>query len=176
VNGNNETDAIQDDVVVTMEYTLTVNGEVVDSSEDNEPIQFIQGKGQIIPGLERELYGMTVGESKRVTVAPREGYGEEDPDAFATLPRSQFPPQIPIEPGIELQLRDEDGQVLDARIESVQGDTVELNFNHPLAGKELNFAVTVVELRQATMEELEHGHVHGGHDHDEDYDEFEEEV
>lgn len=166
-----ESNSIQNDVVVTLDYTLKVDGEVIDSSQENEPIQFIQGKGQIIPGLERELYGMEVGDSKDVTVAAREGYGEEDPEAFADIPRDQFPAQIPLEPGIELQLRDQDGQALDARIESVETDTVRLNFNHPLAGKELNFSVKVVDLRQATFDELEHGHVHDGfEDEEEDLD------
>lgn len=157
---------VEDDVVVTLDYTLTVEGEVIDSSEGSEPIQFIQGRGQIIPGLERELYGMGVGDKKNVTVLAIEGYGEEDPDAFADVPRHQFPPQIPLEPGVEIQLRDEQGQVMDARIHSVETDSVRLNFNHPLAGKDLNFEVTVVDLRQATGDELAHGHVHGdGHSH-----------
>jgi FKBP-type peptidyl-prolyl cis-trans isomerase SlyD len=163
---------VEDDKIVTLDYTLTVDGEVIDSSEGSEPIQFIQGRGQIIPGLERELYGMEIGDSKNVSVTAQEGYGEEDPEAFADVPRQQFPPQIPLEPGVEIQLRDEEGQVLDARIHSVREESIRLNFNHPLAGKELNFDVTVVDLRHATPEELEHGHVHG-EDIDEDEDEEE---
>ncbi len=165
-------DRVQDDVVVTLDYTLSVEGEVIDSSEGGEPIQFIQGKGQIIPGLERELYGMGVGDKKNVTVAASEGYGEVDPEAYADVPRSQFPPQIPLEPGVEIQLRDEQGQVMDARIHSVETDSVRLNFNHPLAGKDLNFEVTVVDLRQASGDELSHGHVHSdGHGHFEEEEE-----
>jgi FKBP-type peptidyl-prolyl cis-trans isomerase SlyD len=167
-----QSDRVEDDKIVTLDYTLTVDGEVIDSSEGSEPIQFIQGKGQIIPGLERELYGMEIGDSKNVTVTAQEGYGEEDPEAFADVPRQQFPPQIPLEPGVEIQLRDEEGQVLDARIHTVREESVRLNFNHPLAGKELNFDVTVVDLRHATPEELEHGHVHGdGYSEDEDEEE-----
>lgn len=155
---------VADDMIVTLDYTLTVSGKVIDSSEGSEPIQFIQGKGQIIPGLERELYGMEIGDSKNVIVPASLGYGEEDPEAYVDVPRQQFPPQIPLEPGVEIQLRDEDGQVMDARIDTVETDSVRLNFNHPLAGKELNFQVTVVDLRQATLDELEHGHPHGdGH-------------
>jgi len=146
--------------VVSLEYTLTVDGEVVDSSEGHEPIEFIQGQGHIIPGLEKAVYGMAVGESKTVTVAPAEGYGEEDPNAFVEVPKSEFPPEIPMEVGTPLQLRDHQGQVFDAFIAEIKEDSAVLNFNHPLAGKTLNFQVKVVGLREATPEELDHGHVH----------------
>lgn len=152
--------AVENDVVVSLEYTLTVEGEVVDSSDGTEPIQFIQGQGQLIPGLERQLYGMEVGDTKSVVIDPQDGYGELDPDAFAELPRGEFPAQIPLEPGVELQLTNQDGEEMQAFIEAVSGDSVRLNFNHPLAGKELHFDVEVVDLRHPTSEELEHGHVH----------------
>jgi FKBP-type peptidyl-prolyl cis-trans isomerase SlyD len=155
---------IQDGQVVRLDYTLTVDGEVVDTSENNQPIQFIQGQGQIIPGLEDQIYGMKIGEQKDVTVPPDRGYGEVDPENFADIPRSQFPPEIPLEPGTELELRDQDGQLLDARIDQVGNDNVRLDFNHPLAGKELNFNVKVVGIRNATDEEISHGHVHDSHD------------
>lgn len=151
---------IGDNDVVTLEYTLTVDGEVVDSSEVYGPISFIQGQHQIIPGLEKALYGMAVGESKRVEVPPAEGYGEPDPEAMLEVPADEFPPEIPLEPGVGIQLRDPSGQVFDAFIERVEGDTVVLNFNHPLAGKTLQFEVKVVAIREATPEELAHGHVH----------------
>jgi FKBP-type peptidyl-prolyl cis-trans isomerase SlyD len=167
----NGPDKVENDVVVSLDYTLKVDGEIVDSSSDTEPIQFIQGQGNVIPGLERQIYGMEVGDSRDVVVSAAEGYGDEDPDAYAEVPREEFPPNIPLEPGVELVLKNEDGEELQARIESVEGDTVLLNFNHPLAGKELHFSVEVVELRRATPDELDHGHVHGehGHDHDNEY-------
>jgi len=146
--------------VVSLEYTLTVDGEVVDSSEGHEPIQFIQGQGHIIPGLEKAIYGMTTGESKEVNVAPAEGYGEEDPNAFLEIPKSEFPPEIPVEVGTPLQLRDHQGQVFEAIIAEVKEDSAVLNFNHPLAGKTLNFQIKVVGIREATPEEIAHGHVH----------------
>ena len=151
---------IRDNDVVSLEYTLKVDGEVIDSSEGHGPIDFIQGQGQIIPGLEKELYGMAVGESKEITISPAEGYGEPNPEAFMDVPKSEFPPEIPLEPGVGIQLRDPSGQVFDAFIEEVSEDTVRLNFNHPLAGKELNFQVKVVGIREATPEEIAHGHVH----------------
>ena len=165
--------SINKDVVVSLDYKLHVDGELIDSSEQDYPIQFLQGRGEIIPGLENELYGMKVGEQKQVIVPPAQGYGEFDPEAFAEIPRSEFPKDFPLEPEVEVQLRDEDGEVVDAYIESVDDKLVYLNLNHPLAGKELHFSVTVVELREPTPEELEHGHVHT-HDHDDEFDEDEE--
>jgi FKBP-type peptidyl-prolyl cis-trans isomerase SlyD len=156
---------VVEDSVVTLEYTLTVNGEVIDTSEGSQPIQFIQGQQQIIKGLEDELYGMGIGDSKEVLVGPEEGYGEFDPEDFADIPREQFPPEIPLEVGVELELKDQEGDLIDARIVAVDDENVRLDFNHPLAGEQLHFVVKVVGLRQATEEELSHGHVHGEHSH-----------
>jgi FKBP-type peptidyl-prolyl cis-trans isomerase SlyD len=157
----NEEMKVQDGQIVTMEYTLWVDGEVVDSSEDAEPIEFLQGAGNIIPGLESELYGMAIGDSKDVVVASQDGYGDVDEDAYAEVPRTQFPSNIPLEPGIELQVQDESGHAMSARIDFVEDDIVRLDFNHPLAGKELRFVVKIAGIRQPTEEELEHGHAHG---------------
>jgi FKBP-type peptidyl-prolyl cis-trans isomerase SlyD len=156
---------VQEGVVVTLDYVLRVEGELIDQSADTGAIAFLQGYGQIVPGLEQALYGMAIGDSKQVLVAPTDGYGEVDQEDFAEIPRSEFPSEVPLQEGVELQLRDQDGDVFDAFIEEVRPDTVLLNFNHPLAGKELNFQVTVVDLRPATEEELDHGHVHDGHGH-----------
>ncbi len=151
---------VQDDVVVTLHYTVTVDGEIVDTSLDDEPIFFIQGKGQVVPGLERALYGMKVEESKEFIVEPTDAYGEVNEEDFAEIPRSEFPHDIPLDPGVELLLSNDEGDELEAFIVSADEDTVHLNFNHPLAGKDLHFSVQVLELRQATQEELDHGHVH----------------
>jgi FKBP-type peptidyl-prolyl cis-trans isomerase SlyD len=157
---------VQDGQVISMEYTLHVDGEMVDSSEGHEPLEFLQGAGNIIPGLEEELYGMEVGEAKNVIIAAEDGYGILDPDAFIDVPREQFPAEIPMEEGVELQVQDESGHPMMARIDQVDDDNIRLDFNHPLAGKELNFAVKIVALREATDEEMEHGHVHGDdHEH-----------
>jgi FKBP-type peptidyl-prolyl cis-trans isomerase SlyD len=162
---------IADDVVVTLDYTLTVNGEVVDSTAGIDPISFLQGYENIIPGLERELYGLKVGDQKNVSVPAKDAYGEIDPDAIVDVPRSDIPKDIPLKPGIELQVSNEDGELLDAVITSIAKNSVRLDFNHPLAGKNLNFEVTIVDLRVADADEIEHGHVHG--DDFEDEDEFE---
>jgi FKBP-type peptidyl-prolyl cis-trans isomerase SlyD len=151
---------VGDNMVVSLDYILTVDGEVIDASEKDQPIKFIQGQGQIITGLERELYGMEVGESKDVQVMAAEGYGEEDPQAYSDVPRGDFPDHIPLEPGVRLQLKDQDGETRQAHIVSVNDEDVRLSFNHPLAGKDLAFEVKVVNLRPATQEEIDHGHIH----------------
>ncbi|MCE9646292.1 MAG: peptidylprolyl isomerase [Chloroflexi bacterium] len=159
-------DTVQDGLVVSMDYTLRVDGEVLDSSDDAGPLQFLAGYENIVPGLEREMIGMKIGESKDVVVAPEDGYGEFDEEGFMDVPRSELPSDLEIEEGLELSVTDEEGQNQYARVESVSDESVRLDFNHPLAGAELHFSVTVVALREPTKEELEHGHVHEeGHHH-----------
>jgi FKBP-type peptidyl-prolyl cis-trans isomerase SlyD len=159
---------VKDDLVVSLDYTLRLDsGQVVDSSSGREPLAFLPGRGYIIPGLERALYGMAVGEEKDVVVAPVDGYGEHDPNAFQLIPRSAFPPNLDLQVGRMLHMRDSSThQVHQTVISEVRADEVLLDFNHPLAGETLHFHVQVVGLRSATDEELEHGHVHSGeHDH-----------
>ena len=160
------TETVQKDVVVSMEYTLHVDDEEIDSSKGQHPLQFLVGHSNIISGLEREMMGMKVGESKDLVIAPADGYGEFDEEAFMNVARKDFPKDLPVKEGTELTVRDDEGQSRYARIDTVEGDTVTLNFNHPLAGDELHFNVKVVDLREPTVEELEHGHVHqDGHHH-----------
>lgn len=159
-------DSVQNDVVVSMEYTLHVDGEEIDSSVGQDPLQFLVGHGNIISGLEQEIMGMKVGDSKDVVIQPADAYGEFDEEAFLNVPRAEFPTDMPLEEGLELSVRDDSGQSRYARVDSIVDDTVTLNFNHPLAGDELHFKVKVVGLREPTEEELSHGHVHdGGHHH-----------
>ncbi|MCL4530541.1 MAG: peptidylprolyl isomerase [Chloroflexi bacterium] len=155
---------VDDGQVVSMHYTLRVNGQVLDSSEGGDPLQFIQGMGHIIPGLENELYEMKIGDSKKVVVAAKDGYGEVDDEAFMDVPRDSFPTDVPAEVGTELELRDQSDHPVYARIETISADNVRLNMNHPLAGKELHFDVKIADLRPATEEEVSHGHVHE-HEH-----------
>jgi FKBP-type peptidyl-prolyl cis-trans isomerase SlyD len=144
---------VQDGQIVSMDYILHVDGKQLDASNAGEPLQFLQGSGQIIRGLEKALYGMKIGESKDVVVAPEEGYGLVEDSAFVDVPRSQVPPQIPLRAGMELPVRAPDGSVVTARVESINATRVRLNLNHPLAGKELHFAVKIADLRLATDEE-----------------------
>ena len=174
-NQNSQPEQVAKNVVVSLEYTLTVDGEVVDYSNKEEPLEYIQGHDQIIPGLENALNGMAVGESKQVTVVASEAYGEVDQEAIIEVNRSDFPAEVPMEIGTEVQVRNMDGHVLDARIASIGGDKIKLDFNHPLAGKNLQFDVTVVGLRDATEEEIEHGHAHGVMGEDFEDEEFDDE-
>lgn len=159
-------DSVQDGVVVSMEYTLHVDGELLDTSEGQGPLQFLVGYGNIISGLESEMMGMKVGDSKNVVVQPADGYGEFDEEAFMDVPKDQFPKDMPVEVDTELTVRDDEGNARYARVDNIEGETVRLDFNHPLAGAELHFDVKVVGLREPSEEELEHGHVHEeGHHH-----------
>ena len=149
------------DMVVGVEYSLRLDdGDVIDHSAGRGPLQFLQGHGQIVPGLEKELYGMAVGEEKQVVVAPEEGYGRRKDGAFQEFPKDAFPQDAEIEPGMAVQLVDQSGRAHVAFVEEIRDDSVVLDLNHPLAGETLHFEVKVVMLREATEEELEHGHVH----------------
>ncbi|MCB8983823.1 MAG: peptidylprolyl isomerase [Ardenticatenaceae bacterium] len=153
---------VADDLVVSMHYTLTLDdGEVVDSSVKGDPLQFLQGFGQIIPGLEKELYGMAIGDNKQVVVAAADGYGEVDPDAFQVVPRSIFPEELDLEEGMGLRMRDQaTGQLIETYIAEIRPEEVLLDFNHPLAGEVLTFDIEITGIRPASDEELAHGHVH----------------
>ena len=155
-----EESRIDDGQVVSMHYTLHVEGKLVDTSEGGEPLEFIQGMGHIIPGLEHELYDMHIGDSKRITLLPGKGYGEVDAEAFMDVPRQAFLVNVPIEPGTELELRDQSGNPVYARIENITDENIHLDMNHPLAGKKLNFEVKIASIRPASEEEVSHGHVH----------------
>lgn len=157
---------VADDVVVSLAYKLTVDGEVLDDSGAEDALLFLQGHRNIIPGLESQLTGMKVGESKTVVVPPETGYGEVDKDAIDEIPVSEFPEEVTPEVGMELEVKDKEGNEMYGKVLSIQGDTVTMDFNHPLAGKELHFDIKIVDLRAATSEELVHGHVHAhGHHH-----------
>jgi FKBP-type peptidyl-prolyl cis-trans isomerase SlyD len=158
--------AVSDNMVVSLAYTLTLaDGEIADEADQDDPLQFLQGWGEIIPGLEKALYGMTVGQEKDIVVAPADGYGDPDPDEVELVPRDAFPNDIVLEPGMLIYMGDEDSDdVYEAEVVEVRRDGVVLNFNHPLAGETLYFHVKVVDLRLATPEELDHGHVHDDDD------------
>ncbi|MCL4271358.1 MAG: peptidylprolyl isomerase [Anaerolineales bacterium] len=159
-------DTVQDGLVVSMDYKLTVDGQVLDSSDEAGPLQFLVGYGNIIPGLENEMMGMKIGDSKEVTVQPEDGYGEFDDEAFMEVPRSEFPADMQLEEGLELHVTDQDGNHQAAYVAEFDDKNVKLDFNHPLAGAVLNFHVKVIALREPTAEELDHGHVHeDGHHH-----------
>jgi len=146
---------IADDIVVSLDYTLRLDdGEIIDASTDRGPLEFLQGRGQIIPGLEQALYGMAVGDEKDVEVAPADGYGVHDPDAFQVFERDVFPADMTLKPGMGLRMRDEAGRAVAAFVAEVRPSGVLLDFNHPLAGETLYFHVKIANLRTATAAEL----------------------
>ena len=153
-------ETIQDNLVVKLDYILIVDEEILENTGDSEPIDFIQGLGQIIPGLESALYGMKVGEKKTVVIEPENAYGDYDPESLEIAKKEEFSEEIPLDVGTFLDLRDDEDNVLSAQIIEEDEDTVTLDFNHPLAGNTLTFEITVSALRPATDEELEHGHAH----------------
>ncbi|MDA0242434.1 MAG: peptidylprolyl isomerase [Chloroflexi bacterium] len=167
---------IEDDVVVSIQYTLRLDdGELIDEATADDPLIFLQGYGDIIPGLEEALYGMKVGESKEIIVQPEDGYGEYDEDAYELLPHDLFK-GVPLEVGLGIELRDKDSEeAYEVFVAEINKEGVLVDFNHPLAGEALTFNVTVVALREPTEEELDHGHVHfEGDEDDEDYDDEDE--
>ena len=153
-------ETVQDNMVVTLDYILTVDEEIMESTDDGEPIEFIQGIGQIIPGLESALYGMKLGEKKTVVIEPENAYGDYDPESLEIAKKEEFSEEIPLDVGTFMDLSDDEGEVLSAQIIEKDEDTVTLDFNHPLAGKTLTFEITLSSLRPASEEELEHGHAH----------------
>jgi len=153
--------------VASFHYTLTDDaGQVIDSSSGREPLAYMHGQGQIVPGLEKAMEGHQVGDKFNVDVAPAEGYGEHQPELMQEVPRSAFQGVDNIQPGMQFQGQGPQG-VFSVTVTKVDGDTVHIDGNHPLAGKTLHFAIEVAEVRQASEEELAHGHAHGagGHHH-----------
>lgn len=157
---------IEDDVVVELQYQLWSDGELVEQSEENDPLVYLHGYDNIIPGLERELHGLRVGDEKDITVTPEEAYGPRDPENVEDVSLSDLPLDFTPEEGMVLEVQDEDGNVYVAQVQQVSDDSVTLDFNHPMAGKTLRFQVRITNLREPTEEELDHGHVHDGHEHE----------
>lgn len=160
--------AIADGHVVTLHYRLTLDdGSIADESFGGEPLVYMHGAHNIVPGLERQLVGKEVGDRCDVKVPPAEGYGEYDPTLDQTVPRSAFPADAQLSVGIAFQAQDQNSQPVTLWIRNMVGDEITVSPNHPMAGQTLNFSVEVLEVREATAQEKEHGHAHGpgGHDH-----------
>ena len=140
---------VQPGYEILFDYTLTDDsGKVVDSSKGKEPMHYVHGKGQIIPGLEKELAGMAVGAEKKVTVKPEEGYGPVDPRAFQEIPKEKLPPEA-LKVGTMLMAQAPSGQGVPVRVHEVKDNTVVMDFNHPLAGKTLSFEVKITDIKAA---------------------------
>ena len=134
--------AIENNQLVSMSYELKIEGEVVDSNIDKEPLEFTYGSGQIIPGLESRIADMNVNETKEISVPAQEAYGEYNPDAKQLVPKTQFG-DLELQIGMPLQGQGEDGNPIQVIVTNILDNEVEVDFNHPLAGKDLNFSITI---------------------------------
>ena len=147
--------------VVSVHYTGSyTDGEVFDTSDGRDPLLFLVGHGQMISGFEQEMLGAEIGEKREFTLTPEKAYGMRDEGAIQKVPKSQFPDDMQLAPGMVLGAQSDRGPV-QFSVVSVDGDEVTVDFNHQMAGMTLRFSVEVVGIREATREELAHGHAHG---------------
>lgn len=157
--------AISENQVVAIEYELTQSGqsEVIDSNKGQAPLEFMMGRGQVIPGLEKELANLSSGDKKVIMVSAEDAYGPRREDAVETVPAEQFA-GIELEVGMQLYGQSEEGQTIMVTVISFDKESVTVDYNHPLAGKDLTFSVDIKDVRDATEAEIESGIV-GGDDH-----------
>jgi len=155
------------DKVVLMHYTLKNDaGDVIDSSDGGDPLPFLQGHGNIIPGLESALEGSKEGDKLDVSIKPEEAYGERMKDAIQEIPKSALKGIDEVKVGMQLQSQDQDGNPFLVTVTKIEDDKITVDANHPLAGQTLHFSVSIESVRKAEAEELSHGHVHtDGHHH-----------
>ena len=156
---------IEQNSVVTLHYTLKDNdGNIIDQSDDGSFL-YLHGAMNIIPGLENALAGKSAGDEFSVSVSPEEGYGAKDPERIQEVPKEMFENADEITPGVQFHAQGPDGNAVVVTVIEVKDEAVVIDGNHALAGVDLNFSVTVVDVREATEEEVSHGHVHGEHGH-----------
>jgi FKBP-type peptidyl-prolyl cis-trans isomerase SlyD len=167
-------DKIAEGVVVSMTYVLTVDGEEVGRANADEPLEYLHGAENIVPGLEAALEGKVIGDTVHVVVPPEDAYGYYDEDEVDEFDLEDIPGGEALEPGMMVEVEDDDGYIYTGTVMEVTEDSIVVDFNPPLAGKTLTFDVQVVGLREADAEELEHGHPHSLNDYYEDEEEDEE--
>lgn len=152
---------ITENAVVQMHYKLTnKEGQLLDTSEGREPLTYMHGKQMLIPGLENQLNGKEVGNKFVAEVPATEAYGTKSPDMIHVVPKGNFKGDGELAEGLQIQIDTDQGTQM-AVITKVEGEDVTIDMNHPLAGMDLSFDVEIVDVREATKEEIEHGHVHG---------------
>lgn len=152
---------IADNCVVFMNYTLTDDeGKTIDTNVGGEPMPYLHGCNNIVPGLEKELNGLEKGAAVNVSVQPEDGYGPVIPEAIATFDKEAFGDIEAIEPGMQFQAEGPEGQIQIITVKEITEEGILVDGNHPLAGQVLNFEVEIMDVREATAEELEHGHPH----------------
>lgn len=152
---------ISDKKVASFHYTLKDNsGNILDSSDGQSPLSYIQGMGNIIPGLENALEGKTKGDKLQVTVKPEEAYGNHSPELTQKVNKSELPESDKLELGMQFQADSDNGPII-LTVTNIDNDLITLDGNHPLAGQTLHFDIEITEVREAKESELDHGHVHG---------------
>lgn len=152
---------VQANCVVSIHYRLTnESGEELDSSAGQDPLSYLHGTSSLIPGLETALTGQAAGDKLQVTVQPVDAYGDVNPELVQTVPISAFDTPENVKAGVQFQAQGPDGQVQLITVQEVTDDGVTINANHPLAGQVLHFDVTIEAVREASAEEIDHGHVH----------------
>ena len=157
---------ISDKKVVGIHYILKdYNGEIIDSSEGQSPLVYIQGSGNVISGMEQALINKEAGDKLHVVIKPEDAYGIRDGSLVKSVPISNFQNQIDVKEGIQYRAETSDGMRV-ATVTKIENEIVTVDMNHPLADETLHFDVEITEVREATEEELSHGHVHDGEDHD----------
>jgi len=158
---------ISKDCVVSIDFTLkSAEGEILDTSDGDQPLLYLQGHEHLVPGLERRLEGLEPGEELQAVIPPEEGYGIRDEEDFQVVKKSAFPEDAEVKMGMNFHAQDDAGNLNMITVVKIEGEDITLDYNHPLAGKDLHFDISIREVRKATQEELDHGHVHTpGHDH-----------
>lgn len=170
-----ETQRVASGMVVSIAYVLTVDHEQVASADASEPLEYLHGAQEILPGLEEALEGRRIGDKFSVTLPPDKAYGDYDEENIEELDREDMPDTDEFEVGMVVDVEDEDGYNYLAYIKEITGDTIVLDFNPPLAGKTLSYDVEVLAVRPASDDEVAHGHAHGPHSHDDDFDDEDDE-
>lgn len=165
-------------VVVSIAYRLTSEGVEIEETSADDPLEYLHGAGNIVPGLETALEGRKAGDKFTITLQPIDAYGEYDEEDVEVVAREDVPDGLEV--GMEVLLEDEDGELMEAYVTAINDDSVVLDFNDPLAGKVVTYDVEVLELREADDEEIEQGYPHGAadffdYDDEEDYDDYEDE-
>ena len=156
---------IEPNSVVTLHYTLKDNdGKVIDQSDDDSFL-YLHGAMNIIPGLEKALTGKVAGDELSVSIKPEDGYGVKDPERIQEVPKDMFEGADDIQVGVQFQAQSPDGADMVVTVTEIKDEVVVIDGNHALAGVDLNFEVKIVEVREASEEEISHGHVHGEHGH-----------
>lgn len=157
--------------VATIHYVLKNDaGEVLEDSHDGDPMEYLHGLEELVTGLEKALEGRKAGDTFSVTVPPAEGFGDYDEDLVESVPLDEFDSEEPVTAGMEFSFEDDEGEIHNVVVKAIEGDEALVDENHPLAGQTLHYAVEVLSVREATAEEIEHGHVHDAHGHHHDHD------